>query len=218
MVQLVLGMSELPRPDDAADALAIATWVANTDRGARARHGRRPGPGGGRADHPRRDGLRARGPRSHRRRACRRRVPTSATPRSAPTRIVIASVEGVVGAVAADSLVIEVGGIGYRVFAAPAILAVGPARQGPQAPHVPPRPRGPAGAVRLPLGRGARLLHAAADRQRRRPEGRPRDRRVAPDARPPARDHGPGPGGPRRRSRASARSSPSGSSSSSARR
>ncbi len=35
----------------------------------------------------------------------------------------IASVEGVVGAVAADSLVIEVGGIGYRVFAAPAIIA-----------------------------------------------------------------------------------------------
>jgi Holliday junction DNA helicase RuvA len=36
---------------------------------------------------------------------------------------VIASVEGIVRAVAADSLVIEVGGIGYRVFAAPAILA-----------------------------------------------------------------------------------------------
>lgn len=35
----------------------------------------------------------------------------------------IASVEGVIGAIAADSLVIEVGGIGYRVFAAPAILA-----------------------------------------------------------------------------------------------
>ena len=35
----------------------------------------------------------------------------------------IASVEGIVGAVAADSLVIEVGGIGYRVFAAPSILA-----------------------------------------------------------------------------------------------
>ena len=34
----------------------------------------------------------------------------------------IASVEGVVGAIAADSLVIEVGGIGYRVFAAPAII------------------------------------------------------------------------------------------------
>jgi holliday junction DNA helicase RuvA len=36
---------------------------------------------------------------------------------------VIASVEGTVGAVAMDSLVIEVGGIGYRVFAAPAIIA-----------------------------------------------------------------------------------------------
>ena len=33
MVQMVLAMDELPRPDDAADALAIATWVANTDRG-----------------------------------------------------------------------------------------------------------------------------------------------------------------------------------------
>ena len=32
MVQLVLGMSELPRPDDAADALAIATWAVNTER------------------------------------------------------------------------------------------------------------------------------------------------------------------------------------------
>lgn len=35
----------------------------------------------------------------------------------------IASVEGTVGAIAADSLVIEVGGIGYRVFVAPAVLA-----------------------------------------------------------------------------------------------
>jgi Holliday junction DNA helicase RuvA len=39
---------------------------------------------------------------------------------------VIASVEGTVGAVTADSVVIEVGGIGYRVFAAPAILATAP--------------------------------------------------------------------------------------------
>jgi Holliday junction DNA helicase RuvA len=36
---------------------------------------------------------------------------------------VIASLDGVVGAVAADSLVLEVGGVGYRVFAAPAVLA-----------------------------------------------------------------------------------------------
>jgi crossover junction endodeoxyribonuclease RuvC len=36
MVQLVLGMAELPRPDDAADALAIAAWAANTERLGRA--------------------------------------------------------------------------------------------------------------------------------------------------------------------------------------
>jgi Holliday junction DNA helicase RuvA len=35
----------------------------------------------------------------------------------------IASVDGLVAAVAADSLVLEVAGIGYRVFAAPAVLA-----------------------------------------------------------------------------------------------
>ncbi len=32
MVQLVLGMADLPRPDDASDALAIAAWAANTER------------------------------------------------------------------------------------------------------------------------------------------------------------------------------------------
>lgn len=35
----------------------------------------------------------------------------------------IASLDGVVGAVAADSLVLEVAGVGYRVFAAPGVLA-----------------------------------------------------------------------------------------------
>ena len=35
----------------------------------------------------------------------------------------IASVEGLVGAIAADSLVVEVGGIGYRVNAAPGVIA-----------------------------------------------------------------------------------------------
>jgi Holliday junction DNA helicase RuvA len=35
----------------------------------------------------------------------------------------IASVEGVVGAIAADSLVIETGGIGYRVYTSPAVIA-----------------------------------------------------------------------------------------------
>jgi Holliday junction DNA helicase RuvA len=36
---------------------------------------------------------------------------------------VIASVEGVVGAIAADSLVIETGGLGYRVYASPAVIS-----------------------------------------------------------------------------------------------
>ncbi len=35
----------------------------------------------------------------------------------------IASLDGVVGAIGPDSLVVEVGGIGYRVFAPPAVLA-----------------------------------------------------------------------------------------------
>jgi Holliday junction DNA helicase RuvA len=35
----------------------------------------------------------------------------------------IASVEGVVGAISPDSLVIEVGGLGYRVFTSPSVLA-----------------------------------------------------------------------------------------------
>ncbi|HSO29727.1 MAG TPA: Holliday junction branch migration protein RuvA, partial [Candidatus Sulfomarinibacteraceae bacterium] len=35
----------------------------------------------------------------------------------------IASLDGTVGAIAFDSLVLEVGGIGYRVFAAPGVLA-----------------------------------------------------------------------------------------------
>jgi Holliday junction DNA helicase RuvA len=35
----------------------------------------------------------------------------------------IASLDGVVGAVGADAVVLEVGGVGYRVFAPPAVLA-----------------------------------------------------------------------------------------------
>jgi len=36
---------------------------------------------------------------------------------------VIASLDGTIAAIALDSLVVEVGGIGYRVFAAPSVLA-----------------------------------------------------------------------------------------------
>ncbi len=34
MVQAILGLAELPTPDDAADALAIAIWAANRERSA----------------------------------------------------------------------------------------------------------------------------------------------------------------------------------------
>lgn len=37
MVQVVLSMAERPRPDDAADALAIAVWAANSERPGSAR-------------------------------------------------------------------------------------------------------------------------------------------------------------------------------------
>jgi len=37
MVQVVLGMAERPRPNDAADALAIAVWAANSERSAPSR-------------------------------------------------------------------------------------------------------------------------------------------------------------------------------------
>ena len=37
MVQLVLGMERVPTPDDAADALAVATWAASVAPGVEAR-------------------------------------------------------------------------------------------------------------------------------------------------------------------------------------
>ena len=92
---------------------------------------------------------------------------------------VIASVEGVVGAIATDSLVHR----GRRDRLPGLRVAVrarrSAGRRPAQAPHAPPRPRGPAGAVRLPDGRGARVLQPAPDRDRRRAEGRPGDRRAA---------------------------------------
>jgi len=36
---------------------------------------------------------------------------------------VIASLDGIVAAIAVDSLIVEVGGVGYRVYAAPSVLA-----------------------------------------------------------------------------------------------
>ena len=109
----------------------------------------------------------------------------------------IASVEGNVGAIASDSLVIETGGIGYRVYRRAGDPRDRGSRLAPQAAHVSPRPRGPAGAVRVRVARGPRLLHAAADGHRRRAEGRARDRRIATRGRSPAGDPSAGPGSPR---------------------
>jgi crossover junction endodeoxyribonuclease RuvC len=45
MVAVVLGLREAPRPDDAADAVAVAIWAANSERGGGS--GASPGAGSG---------------------------------------------------------------------------------------------------------------------------------------------------------------------------
>ena len=41
MVAVCLGLSEPPRPDDTADALAVAIWAANAERPGATSGGRR---------------------------------------------------------------------------------------------------------------------------------------------------------------------------------
>ena len=115
------------RPRDERAATTRRRGRRAGDRDVGRQHGSRRGPG-----HGRRSGI---APPSHRspagetgyERAVREALAERARRRQAQRLLardaVIASVEGVVGAVAADSLVIEVGGLGYRVFAAPAVLA-----------------------------------------------------------------------------------------------
>ena len=93
----------------------------------------------------------------------------------------IASVEGTVGAITAESLVIEVGGIGYRVFAAPSVLASATAG-GTLKLHTYHLVREDQQALYgFKTAGGARVLQPAAHRDRRRAEGRAGDRRLAPD-------------------------------------
>ena len=87
-------------------------------------------------------------------------------------RRVIASVEGRVGAISPDSLVIEAGGIGYRVFCWARARWRGARRPDAEAPHPPPGARRPPGALRLPHDRGAGLLRAADHGHGRGPQGR----------------------------------------------
>ena len=129
MVAAILGLKSLPQPDDAADALAMAICVAHRERPA--------APGEAPADREKAAVLdrssiepitRGRTPYERAvREALARERPARRGPASRaidePGPAVIASVEGLVGAIAADSLVVEVAGIGYRVHAAPAVIA-----------------------------------------------------------------------------------------------
>ena len=101
----------------------------------------------------------------------------------------IASVEGLVGAIAADSLVVEVGGIGYRVFVSPTVIVGGSSGLEDQAAHVPPGARRSPGAVRVPLAGGAGLLQSPPVGDRGRSQGGPGDHRQPAGRRPPAGDH-----------------------------
>ena len=117
MVATILGLKAVPTPDDAADALAVAICVANRERA-----GETVSAGvldrSAIAPIERRESAYDRAVREAlaRERAERHRGRGEAGP-------VIASIEGVVGAIATDSLVLEVGGIGYRVFVSPDVLA-----------------------------------------------------------------------------------------------
>ena len=201
MVAVILQLAEVPTPDDTADALAIAICTANAERpgtGQRRQRRRKAGVLDRAAIAPI-----ARGETPYER-AVREALAGESRPRRRPPerraggrRPMIASVEGRVGAIAADSLVIEVGGIGYRVFTAPAVLSIAPpgstlklhtyhlVREDQQA-LFGFRTRG-----------GARVLQPAAHGHGRRAQGRAGDRRVAADGGPPARDPPAGPGGPR---------------------
>jgi hypothetical protein len=128
MVSVILQLPEVPTPDDTADALATAICVASRGRPAAGdRRGRRQGAGDGslavapivRGETPYdgRPRTLATGAADRRQ---RRAATTLSTNQPAGEPAIIGRGHG--GAVAMDSLV-EVGGIGYRVFAAPAIIA-----------------------------------------------------------------------------------------------
>ena len=120
MVATILGLAEPPAPDDAADALAIAIWTANRERPGERLNAGRLDRGAVAPIVAGENAVRAGGPRGP---APRTGCPPGAGRAAARAGPVIASLDGVVGAIAAESLVLEVGGVGYRVFTTPAVLA-----------------------------------------------------------------------------------------------
>ncbi len=193
MVQLVLGCPSGPHPTTRPMRSRSRSGRRTRGAGDRIAHGGGARPRRRGADHPRRRPATT-GPSA---RPWPRSARSAKRVRGGLSPAVIASVEGIVGAVALDSR--RHRGRRHRL---PGVRRAGDPRVGrarwhAQAAHLPPGPRGPAGAVRVPHRRGARVLQPAADRDRRGAEGGARDRRLAADRRPPARDHGPGPGGAR---------------------
>ena len=110
MVAAILGLVEPPRARRRGrrpgDGDLRGPSRAAGRRARRPAQGGRPRPGFDRADHPGSDAVRASRPRG-----------------PGPGGPMIASVEGSVGAIAADSIVVEVAGIGYRVFVSPAVIS-----------------------------------------------------------------------------------------------
>ena len=84
----------------------------------------------------------------------------------------IASVRGVVAAVAPDGAVVEVGGVGLAVSCSPGTLARLRVGETGPAGHQPGGPRGLADPLRLRRRRRACAVRAAADRERRRAQAR----------------------------------------------
>ena len=119
MVARLLGLSAVPTPDHAADALAVAVCELNRAplgrRPGRCGGARRPATGRGDAAPHRRAGRRCRGRRPGRGRG----VGCSAGPRSGCHDIgrqcVIALISGTVAVRRPDHVVVDCGGVGYRL-------------------------------------------------------------------------------------------------------
>ena len=196
MVQLVLGMATLPTPDDAADALAIAVCIANRVGQVGADRRRRPGPRRRRADRARRIA-----PTSGR--SARRSRARSARSGRGALRVLGSRRRDRLGRGPRRRGRVRLARHRGRRDRLPRLRRAGDPRRRPQ----------PGSTLKLhtyhlvredqqalygfrtaeELGFFTLLLTVTGVG----PEGRARDRRLAPDARPPARDHGPGPGRPR---------------------
>ena len=138
MVARILQLEAVPKPADAADALALA--ICHVWRGSS-----RPAAGG------------------------HRRARTQEAQKS-----MIAQLSGTVIQLGPTSAVVEVGGFGVLALCSPDTPAAAPGGAADDAVHLAGGPRGLADPVRLRHRRRARVLRAAADRDRGRARSWPR--------------------------------------------